>query len=628
MKYGTGLSRQTSLLRQGGREATVPSRRRFPWLPLAAGAIALLVAWPMGSVFLSWREIPSTKHHWSHLVTHVLDQVIWNTFFLICGVSLLTCVLGVSLAWICVRTDFPGRRVFRRLLILPLGIPAYITAFVYVGLFEYGSPLESLLRGVWEGSGVPPEIRSLVGCVVVLSLGLFPYPYLLCLNAFESQGRQLLAAAQTLGASPRRIFWRVALPYAKPFLFGGMLLVSLEVINDFGAVSIMGVDTLSTMVYKMWFGFFSPAGAAQFASVLLIFMLVLFSVMQTLKGQGTYDATHLNLEDRGHFGGGFRRWDRRARIMGWLRSFYCSVVILLAFGIPLFELALWTFATGTQTRHSVQDILLDLIDPVKNTFFLGVFVAFISTTLAMVLLWAKRTHATRGSARQRLFLKWTELIALTGYGIPGTVLAISIYLPMMQLDQKISRLLEALGMSPPGLILGGSLATMVVALTIRMLAVGHASLAGGLSRISPRLDDAASTLGVVGLTQVRRIQAPLLRAAWLHGMILVFVDTVKEVPLTLMTRPLGSDFLSVRIFAFVSEGEWEKAAIPALGLVAVTLVPFIFYSYPSTSLRRKTWPSRLHGENLVGFFQRFRSNNALTATKPVRPRSGDKDPWE
>ncbi len=523
------------------------------WRYLSYGIAALVLA-PVLVVFASW-FLPIASQHWGHLLEHLLPSLLWQTLVLLLGVCSLTLILGVSLAWICSQYKFPGVALLRRGLILPFAIPAYVSAFVFVGMMDYSGPVRTFIRQVLGGDGLVPEVRSLPGGILILSLALFPYVYVFSFDAFSTQGRSTLEASRSLGASPFSSFFRLAVPFARPWIAGALCLVALEVLNDFGTVSIVGVNTFTTAIYKVWFGFFSPETAAQLSTFLVTLAFVIYYTEQSTRRRHQYTASHPN------------RSLEPFRLRGWkaiLACAYAWLIFALAFLIPLAQLILWVVETSADLFSA------EVFQLLGRSLVLGASAATLACFFAAIVCLAKRYLPLPSLLR-------SQQLAQLGYGIPGSVMAIGIYLVIVKLDHALVDLLEKLFAYSGPLILSGTILTMVLALGIRFLAVASSSVDAGLARISLRLDEAGRLYGVYGWKQFGLIHWPLLKKSFASGFLLVFVDVIKEMPLTLMTRPFGWDSLSVRIYGLTSEGEWARAAWPALLLVVIGTLPLFLF---------------------------------------------------
>ncbi len=524
-----------------------PAQRR--WYPIAA-AIALLVLLPLSVMLLAWHEVDTAI--WSHLWDTQLPRLLGNTLTLVLGVAIGVVGLGVSLAWLTALCEFPGRRWLDWALMLPFAIPAYVLAFVFIGLLDFAGPVQTLLRE-WFGSGLRlPRVRSTGGVIVVLVLVFYPYVYLLARGAFLAQGRGLMEAARVLGLSPWQAFWRVALPMARPAIGAGLALAIMETLADFGAVAAFNFDTFTTAIYKTWYSFYSLQSATQLASLLLL------AVMLVLYGERRARGATRPVQERA-------RSQALYRLRGWkalAASSWCALVFLCAFVVPLLQLLVWFWQRG---RFDIDERYLGLIG---HTLYLGALAALFTVALALLLAFARRQTPTRP-------MRSLVGLANLGYALPGSMLAVSIMLAFSYLDnQLVIPLSQALGGAGKRLLLGG-LAALPLAYVIRFMAVAYGPLEGSLARIRPSLPEASRSLGAGGLRLFGRVYLPLLLPGVLSAALLVFVDVLKEMPATLLMRPFGWDTLAVRVFEMTSEGEWARSSLPALSLVLVGLLPVI-----------------------------------------------------
>jgi iron(III) transport system permease protein len=524
-----------------------PVERR--WYPITF-AIAALVLLPLSVLLFSWSDIDTDI--WSHLWQTQLPRLMANTLTLVLGVSVGVTVLGVSLAWLTSLCEFPGRRWLDWALMLPFAIPAYVLAFVFIGLLDFAGPVQTLARE-WFGSGVRfPRVRSTGGVITVLVLVFYPYVYLLARSAFIAQGKGLMEAARVLGKSPWKAFWSVALPMARPAIGAGLALALMETLADFGAVAVFNFDTFTTAIYKTWYGFFSLTSATQLASLLLL------AVMLVLYGERRARGAARPANDRA-----------RSAVLYRLRGFkalaassWCGLVFLCAFVIPVLQLLVWLWQRG---RFDLDERYTGLI---LHTLYLGGLAALITVTVALLLAFARRQAPLRP-------IKMAVGLANLGYALPGSVLAVSIMLAFSYLDRELVVPLSGwLGGAEKPILLG-SLGALLLAYLIRFMAVAFGPLESALARIRPSLPQASRSLGVGGPALFFRVYLPLLLPGTLSAALLVFVDVLKEMPATLLMRPFGWDTLSVRIFEMTSEGEWARAALPALTLVLVGLLPVI-----------------------------------------------------
>ena len=523
-----------------------PQRRWY----LLVFTIAALVLLPLSVLLFSWQTID--QQIWSHLWETQMPRLLGNTLTLIIGVGLGVTLIGVSLAWLTALCEFPGRRWLDWALMLPFAIPAYVLAFVFVGLLDFAGPVQTLLRE-WFGSGLRlPRVRSTGGVIVVLVLVFYPYVYLLARTAFLAQGKGLMEAARILGQSPWQAFWRVALPMARPAIGAGVALALMETLADFGAVSVFNFDTFTTAIYKTWYGFFSLSSAAQLASLLLLAVMILLYGEHRARGASRPSNERPRVKALYHLHG----------IKAAAASTWCGLVFACAFVVPLLQLVVWVWQRG---RFDLDERYAGLI---LHTLYLGGIAALVTVCVAMILVFARRFAPTRA-------IRSGVSVANIGYALPGSVLAVSIMLAFSYLDREwVVPLSSWLGGAGRPLLLG-SLGALVLAYLVRFIAVAYGPIENSLSRIRPSLPEAARSLGVSGPRLFFRIYLPLLIPGTLSAALLVFVDVLKEMPATLLMRPFGWDTLAVRIFEMTSEGEWARAALPALTLVMVGLLPVI-----------------------------------------------------
>jgi iron(III) transport system permease protein len=519
---------------------------------MTAWAIAALTLIPVLVVVSALLD--PDQEIWAHLWQYTLPELLVNTLWLAFGVGLGVSLVGVALAWLTAACDFPGRRFFTWALLLPLALPAYVTAFVWLGLLDFSGWLPTWLREDWDMVWMPP-VRSRGGVILVMALSLYPYVYLTARTAFQGQGRRLMEAAQSLGLGRVRGFFRVALPMARPGIVAGLSLALMETLADFGTVSVFNYNTFTTAIYKAWFSLFSLPAASQLASILIFFVLVLALLEQASRQQRSYAQSAR--------GGGAAARIRLAGWQSWLAAGFAGLVFLLAFALPFAQLLVWAWqAVGS-------DLDPRYLDFIWHSLLLSGLGALLVAALALALGYAQRLQPSSGMA-------FTVRLAAIGYALPGAVLAVGFFIPVAWLDNLIIDQMRAWTGREVGQVLGGTLAVMLLAYCARFLAVGFGSVETGLARITRSLDEAAQVLRVTGFERLLRVHLPMLRAPLLTALALTFVDIMKELPITLMTRPFGWDTLATRVFEMTSEGEWERAALPAVAIALVGLLPIFF----------------------------------------------------
>jgi iron(III) transport system permease protein len=514
--------------------------------------VAALILIPVVVVFSSF--LMPADDVWKHLVDTALSTLLINTFWLSVGVVVGTSLLGVSLAWLTAIYRFPGGKFFSWALLLPLAIPAYVTAFIVLGLFDYTGPIQTTLR-TWLGSELPwfPDLYGRGGVTVVMILAFYPYVYLMARNAFLTQGKRLLEVAQSLGLNRKQGFFKVALPMARPWIAGGIMLTLMETLADFGTVSVFNYDTFTTAIYKAWFGMFSLPAASQLASLLITLVFVLIIIEQQFRARMRFAET--------------KRSSHADRIVlsGWKAcTAFCfaASVLFFAFVLPIMQLSGWA-------AHSLmQSFDQRYLEFLLHSLLLSAMATLITCFVAILLVYAVRLYSNT-------FTRIAVRIATIGYALPGAVLAVGIFIPLAWLDDQLNEWLLFLFQIEAGLLIQGTVGVMLIAYMTRFLAVAHYPIDSAMQRITRSIDEAAMGFGLSGWAVLRSVHLPMLKTGIFTAAALVFVDVMKEMPITLMTRPFGWDTLAVRIFSLTSEGEWQQAALPAVTLVLAGLVPII-----------------------------------------------------
>ena len=523
------------------------------WVFWAVG-VATIVSVPLGVVAVYL--FADGGQAWSHLASTVLPQYVANTLMLMIGVGVVSAIIGVGCAWLIAAMEFPGRRAFEWLLVLPLAAPAYVVAYMYTDLLAFTGPVQSGIReltGWGPGDYWFPQIRSLSGAVFMLSLVLYPYVYLLARAAFSGQGATQFDAARTLGCSPRRAFFMIAIPAARPAIFGGVALVLMETLADYGVMDYFAVPTLSTGIFRTWFAMGEKTAALKLAAVMLVFVIALIAF------------EHLSRTNHSQANGRVQRSRLRIALRGpsaWAAFAVCALPVLLGFFVPITVLINLTLQGGDQLLGR------GFLSFAWNSFTVAFFTVLVVVVLAIGLAYAQRLSP---SPVTRAAIGFSTL----GYALPGTLLAIGLLGPVAGLDQSLTRWARALFGWEGGLVLTGTIALLVYACVVRFLTVGFNSISGGLSAIPPSLDQAASTLGSPPRTTLMRIHIPLLRPSLVAAVLLVFVDVVRELPATLILRPFNFETLATRVYRLASDERLSEASTAALAIVLLSLIPVI-----------------------------------------------------
>ena len=528
-----------------------------PW-SIALFLIALVVALPI-LVVLGHIVMP-TEGVWQHLASTVLPRYLSNTFWLVLWVGLGTLVIGTGTAWLVVMCRFPGKRLFEWALLLPLAVPTYVIAYAYTDFLQVAGPLQSMLREWFNwrvGDYYFPNVRSLGGAALLITFVLYPYVYLLARASFLEQSVGVLDVGRTLGRGPWRLFASVALPLARPALVGGVSLVLMETLNEFGAVQFFGVDTFTTGIYRTWFGLGEPIAAAQLAACLLTFVIAFVLLERWSRGKRRYFHTTNRYQQLPEY-----------RLQGWHAAgatFACLLPITVGFLLPsgiLLEMAMTTGDSLFGTRF---------VGFAMNSLSLATVAALIAVGLAVLLSYGVRLH---NSPSARLFTR----IAAMGYAIPGSVVAVGILIPFAWLDNALNTWLHAHYDKIIGLVFSGTAFILIYAYVVRFLAVSFNAVEASLGKVTPSMDAASRTLGQTAGGTLRRIHTPLMRSSLLAAGILVFVDVMKELPATIILRPFNFDTLAVRAHSLASDERLAEASTASLTIVVVGILPVILLS--------------------------------------------------
>lgn len=521
-----------------------------------AMAVAFFVVLPV--LVLAGHALMADSSHWAHLASYVLPQALLNTLLLLLGVGVVCAALGTGSAWLVTAYDFPGRSVLTWALLLPLAVPTYIVAFAYLDLMHPIGPVQTFLRAVL-GYDSPrqfrlPDLRSLQGAIFVLGFVLYPYVYLATRVMFMSQAASLLEAARTLGASRSEVFRQVVIPLARPAIVVGLSLALLEALNDIGASEFLGVQTLTVSVYTTWTTRSDLGGAAQIALAMLCIIIVLIMLERHGRRRQRFASTQRMRPMQ----------PRRLRGVAAIGALALGAVpVLLGFAIPSAYLVSETF----KRLNLVGGVSEQLLRALTNTLFLATTATLLAVACGLMLAWASRSM--RESARFNLPRACVRLASL-GYAVPGTVLAIGLLTPLLFTDRMLGQVFGY-----PGLLLMGSTAGLVIAYVIRFVAIPAGSIEAGLTRIPPSLEQASRLLGESSGGTLRRVHLPLLKPALAASALLVFVDTMKELPATLLLRPLNFETLSTWLYAEAARGTYEEGAVAALAIVVAGLLPVI-----------------------------------------------------
>lgn len=535
---------------------------------IATIGIALLVAIPIftviSNIFVSSGDV------WSHLASTVLPDYVINSLWLMIGVGTGVFLIGVGSAWLVTMCSFPGSKQFQWLLILPMAVPAYLLAYTYTDFLAFTGPVQNTIRtltGWGYGDYWFPNIRSLWGAILLMSLVFFPYVYLLTRAAFLEQSTSLLEAGRSLGATSTESFFKIALPLARPSIAAGMALALMETLNDFGTVDYFGVQTFTTGIYRTWFGLGERVAAAQLSAFLMIFILILILLERWSR----------NKMDTRQSGTGRYKQITLFQLSGWKAwgsTIFCSVPVLFGFLIPvliLTEMMIANFETAIDSRFIQFSI---------NTILVAVITGFVALLVALIMAYGTRL-------RPNLLTRSATKIGSMGYAIPGSVIAVGILIPFGWMDNTVdSWMRETFGLST-GLLLSGTIFALIFAYVVRFLAVAFNTVEASLGKITSNMDEAAQGMGFSFGKTLRKIHVPMMSGSLFAAIMLVVVDVIKELPATLIVRPFNFDTLAVQVYRLASDERLAESSGAALAIVLVGLIPVIILSR-SIAKSRKT----------------------------------------
>lgn len=508
--------------------------------------IVLFVAIPTLTIFINLFNGPGES--WSHLVANLLPDYIQNSIILIIGTSLFTLFFGISSGWLLAQYHLPFQKQLAWLLILPLAIPSYITAYAYAGMFDYGGFFDKFFH-------FKLDIMNQYGLIFVLSISLYPYVYVASRAFFLKQSNNIIEASKLLGASERKTFFKLLLPLARPAYIGGLILVLMEVLNDYGAAKYYGVNTFTTGIFRAWFSLEEPETAIYLSAILvgIIFLLISLEKWQRRR-KGYFNST------KNHQQIAKLHPSKKQKIIFFSIVF---IPVLVGFIIPVLQLMFWAFLT-------YKDVI--------NATFLNI--AFQSLTIALVTAFCTVLFV--------LFLiffsKWNRLkllkpltkVAVLGYAIPGAVIAVGVLIPTLFLDKWLLVFFKNTFDLKIGFLINGTIGALIYAYMIRYMAVGYNPIEASSLKIGKSLAEASKILGKGNLYTFLKIEFPLLKTAILSGFILVFVDVIKELPLTLILKPYEINTLAVKAYEYASDEMIAEASLPSLFIVLTGVIPIVF----------------------------------------------------
>ena len=516
-------------------------------LQIFAIATALIFVIPIILIFLSL--LSGFNDNFDHLLKFVLYEYSLNSIILVLGVSVVVLFLGVLSAWLVSNYNFWGKTIFAWALILPLAIPPYILAYVFTEIFEYSGSVNSVLRSlnlVAEDYAVP-NIRSISGAIVVFGFTLYPYVYLITRVALMNISKPMLDSARTLGLTKAQTFFKVTLPLIRPAIFAGLALVAMETLSDFGAVQHFAIPTFTTGIFRTWLGMYDLTTAMQLASMLLLVVFIILYIEQWQRGKQRYSLSSARSEPT-----------KEVKLYGihnFMATLFCLLPITLGFILPVLELLSWSFELDN-------NVSTKFVSATFNTLLLATIAGLLTSVVALILNFNARTSNTDTSENINSFIS-------LGYAVPGLILAIGITQLLTYLDFIFFNL---------GIIITGSLSGLLFAYVIKSYALSNNVIQSSYKQFSLNIDDAARTLGSNKYNLLRKIHIPLMKTALLTSFLLVVSEVVKELPATLILRPFNFDTLAVNVYLLASEERMYEAALPALLIIFIGLIPIYFLS--------------------------------------------------
>lgn len=521
----------------------------------SSGVLTLLLVLPILAIF--YTAIGETDDLFTHLMSTVMPTYIYNTIALTTGVMFVSLIFGIPSAWFMAMCKLPTEKWLQWALVLPLAMPGYIIGYIFTDWFDFAGPIQIFLRDImgWgPGEYWFPDIRTLGGAILVLSLVLYPYVYLLCRAAFMEQNVSLLQSARLLKCSPWESFWRISLPLVRPSIAVGLSLVAMETIGDFGTVSYFAVNTLTTAVYDTWLGYSNLNAAAKISAIMLVVVVLLLSAERYSRRKQKLFQSQFNSHE-----------DFRYELQGWQKwgaLIWCWGLVAIAFIFPLLQLIDYAIT------YFAQSWTAEFREYALNSLVVSITAAIIGVVIALTVNFSQRVNGGRSSL---VFMRLSSM----GYAVPGTVLAIGVMVAVLFMDHRVNDIAKAMEWGRPGLIFSGSMFALIFAMVVRFSAVAIGSVESNLNKISPSLDMASRTMGCTPNTMLWRVHFPLVKRGALIAGLLVFIESMKELNAALLLRPFNFETLATYVYNFASDEHLELAALPAVLLVLVGLIPLV-----------------------------------------------------
>ncbi|MDX1303886.1 iron ABC transporter permease [Photobacterium sp.] len=531
-------------------------KEKYMFWQTSGWVLSLLLVFPILAIF--YTAMGESDEVFSHLMSTVMGTYTANTFWLVTGTVVLALAFGLPAAWIMAMCRIPGEKILQWALVLPLAMPGYIIGYIYTDWFDYAGPIQIFLRDFfgWQSTHDYwfPDIRSLGGACLILALVLYPYIYLLARTAFMEQSVTLLQSARLLRCSPWESFRRISLPLARPSIAVAISLVAMETLGDFGTVSYFALNTLTTAVYDTWLGYSNLNAAAKISAIMLLVVFLLISAERfSRRKQKLFQQQSEHGDDVRYQLSGMKKW---------LAIAWCWGLVGFAFAFPLTQLAYYAW------HYFAQSWTAEFQQYSVNSLFVSLVAASFAVVLALIVNFYRRLDAHKYSVVP-------TRIASLGYAVPGTVLAIGVMIPLTSVDHLLNDVSRFLDLGRPGLVFSGTIFAIIFAFVVRFAAVAIGSIESSLAKIPPSLDMASKTMGYASTAMLRRVHLPLIRRGCLIAGLLVFIESMKELNAALLLRPFNFETLATYVFNFASDEQLELAALPAILLVFVGLIPLV-----------------------------------------------------
>ena len=492
------------------------------------------------------------SENWFHIFDYLIFDYVKSSLILVLGVASIVLAVGTVTAWIVTTYNFPGKKLFEWALILPLAIPPYILAYTFTGLFDPFGDANNLARslfGMDSNFVLFPNVRNIYGAIIVFGFTLYPYVYLVSRSAFINLSRSMQESARLLGLSEFQVFYKLSLPLIRPAVIGGLMLVVMETLSDFGAVDHFAIQTFTTGIFRTWYGLYDLQTAMQLASLLLLVIVIFYILERNNRGNELYSSSNSTFSpniEQNLYG-----------INALLAFSLCFTPIFIGFLLPIIELSIWAYEVNLKFFDA------NFINTFTNTIGLSLVTGLVCAALALLINFSVRYKP--------LFVinRLSSLLSV-GYAVPGLILAVGIVQLFVYLDNSVFSSLDV--------VLTGSLFGLILAYVIKTYALANSSIESGYERISNSLDDSSKILGTVGWSLLRNIHMPLLKTSILTSILLVMSDVIKELPATLILRPFNFETLAVSAYVYASEERMIQAAAPAIAIVMTGLIPIFFLS--------------------------------------------------